>query len=227
MTNQSFQRSVPDLLSSAPGSRLVLRNVLIVAIAAVLLALSACAAGTGGASAATPTAAQANPTAQAASPTPGGTNGYPIKVYFSRFPDSIGTDFTAVFPVNRVSPSTSVATFAIQLLIAGPTLDERSQGYFSELNSALTGASACNGSYPTGGPDFTITLNKKGSTTEQDTATLKFCRTTQLAGEGTGTRIMAEIVATLTQFSNIKKVVILTRSGHCFNDESGMDLCLQ
>ena len=36
----------------------------------------------------------------------------------------------------------------------------------------------------------------------------------------------AEIDATLEQFSNIKNVVVLTQSGHCFGDESGLDRCL-
>ncbi len=89
-------------------------------------------------------------------------SGYPIQVYFSKFPDSLN-NFGAVFAVNRTSPTTAVATFALQLLIAGPTLSERSSGYFSELNSILSGASSCSAPYPTGGPDFTLTLNMKGS----------------------------------------------------------------
>src|SRR5579859_7438396 len=67
----------------------------------------------------------------------GTTTVYPIKVYFSKFPDSADKP-DAVFPVDRSSPSVAVATFSIQLLIAGPTLTERSAGYFSELNSILT-----------------------------------------------------------------------------------------
>ena len=59
---------------------------------------------------------------------------YPIKVFFSHFPQSTNNS-TAVFPVDRVSPTLGVGTFAIQLLIAGPTTDEHNAGYFSELNS--------------------------------------------------------------------------------------------
>jgi hypothetical protein len=33
--------------------------------------------------------------------------------------------------------------------------------------------------------------------------------------------------ATLKQFPNIKKVVILTLDGHCFGDGSGKDFCLR
>src|SRR5947209_15169208 len=53
---------------------------------------------------------------------------YQVKVYFSKFPDSTA-NFNAVFPVNRTSPTLQVATFSVQLLIAGPTPDERSNGY--------------------------------------------------------------------------------------------------
>ena len=154
------------------------------------------------------------------------SNGYAIKVYFSKFPDSLN-NFGAVYPVNRTSPTSAVATFAIQLLIAGPTLSERNSGYFSELNSTLSGASSCSSPYPTDGPDFTLTLNMKGSKPESGTATLQFCRVTNSPGTGTDARILAEINATLKQFSNIKKVVVLTQAGQCFGDESGQNTCLK
>ena len=149
--------------------------------------------------------------------------GYPVKVFFSKVPDSFN-NFNAVFPVNRISPTTAVATFAIQLLIAGPTLSERKAGYFSEFNSILTGPSSC--SYPTGGPDFTLTLNMKGSTPSPGTATLRLCRATSSPGIGADARILDQINATLKQFSNIKNVVVLTQAGHCF-PALGPDLCLR
>jgi hypothetical protein len=153
-------------------------------------------------------------------------NGYLIKVYFSKFPDSLNA-FGAVFPVNRISPTLGVATFSLQLLIAGPTTDERSAGYFSELNSILSGPSNCSAPHPVGGPDFTLTLNKKGPISQQGTATMKFCRTTSSPGIGADARILAEINATLKQFSTIKNVVVLNNAGHCFGDGSGLDRCLQ
>ena len=151
---------------------------------------------------------------------------YPIKVFFSKYPE-VNTNLNAVFPVNRVSPTSGVATFALQLLIAGPTTTEHSAGYFSELNSLFTGPSTCFAPFPTGGPDFTLTLNKRGSVTQAGTATLRFCRTTSSFGIGTDARVKAEINATLTQFPTIKAVAILTSSGHCFGDESGQDFCLR
>src|SRR5262245_9436561 len=50
------------------------------------------------------------------------TTGSPVLVYFSKSPQSL-TDPTAVFSVQRMAPTAAVATFTIQLLIAGPTLE--------------------------------------------------------------------------------------------------------
>jgi hypothetical protein len=233
MTSRHTRWFLPGRLAGPKATRLVARRTLILAVA--LLALSACGTTTGGAGSPTATTTQATPTTttqptEATTPQATATEtsvpGYAIKVYFSKFPQS-EQDYTAVFPVKRISPTIAVATFSIQLLIAGPTLSERSAGYFSELNSILAGPSTCNGAYPTGGPDFTITLNKKGTTSEKGTATLQFCRATQSPGIGADARIKEEITATLTQFSNIKKVVILTSAGHCFGDQSGADVCLK
>ncbi len=145
------------------------------------------------------------------------TTSYRIKVYFSK----LGDDFK-VFPVYRFSPTLAVATFAIQSLIAGPTLSETDAGYYTELNSAFSGPSSCKGFR-----DFKLSLNKKGQQAEQGTATVQFCRPTLTAGVGVDGRILAQIQATLKQFSNIKKVVVLRQDGHCFGDESGMDICLK
>ena len=153
--------------------------------------------------------------------------GYPVKVFFSKFPASVNTDFTAVYPVERTSPTIAVGTFALQLLIAGPTLSEQQAGYFTELNTMLSGPSNCSAPLPVGGPDFTLTLDKKGTVTEKGTATVKFCRSLTSPGIGADGRVTAEINATLKQFANSKKVVILTEDGHCFGDLSGKDFCLK
>lgn len=149
---------------------------------------------------------------------------YSIKVYFSRLPQS-NDNFNAVFPVNRLSPTGSVGTSAIQQLIAGPTAAESTQGYFSEMKNHLVGPSTCTSS--TTKLDFTLGLNMKGSTYERGTATLKLCHQFASSGIGTDARAVAEINATLKQFATIKKVVILTRDAHCFGDESGADICLR
>src|SRR6266446_8552801 len=87
---------------------------------------------------------------------------YPIKVFFSRSPESLN-DPSAVSAVDRTSPTIAVATFSIQLLIAGPTLSEQRAGYFTELNTMLSGPSNCAAPLPVGGPDFTLSLDKKGT----------------------------------------------------------------
>jgi hypothetical protein len=151
---------------------------------------------------------------------------YPVKVFFSKFPQS-GSTPSAVYPVNRMSPTIAVGTFAIQLLIAGPTLSEHQAGYFTELNTMLGGPSNCSAPLPVGGPDFTLSLDKKGTVPQTGTATVKFCRSLMSAGIGADARVTAQINATLKQFPRIKKVVILTKDGHCFGDESGRDFCLR
>jgi spore germination protein GerM len=153
--------------------------------------------------------------------------GYPVKVFFSRFPESVSTNFSAVYPVDRMSPTTAVGTYALQLLIAGPTLSEQQAGYFTELNTLFSGPSNCSAPRPVGGPDFTLSLDKKGPVTQTGTATVQFCRSLLSPGIGADARVKAEITATLKQFPGIKNVVILTRDGHCFGDESGKDLCLR
>src|SRR5258706_10443375 len=151
---------------------------------------------------------------------------YPIKVFFSRSPESLN-DPSAVYAVDRTSPTIAVGTFSIQLLIAGPTLSEQRAGSFTELNTILSGPSKCSAPLPVGGPDFTLTLNMKGPFPQLGTATVKFCRTLSSGGIGADARVSAEINATLKQFANIKKVVILTQDAHCFGDESGKDFCLR
>lgn len=229
MTNRQRQRSIPVTWVGVLAARYLGHRILLLALTVIILAFSACGTTTGGTGSPITTSPTTRPnagTTPQATTTPTTITGYQIKVYFSIFPDSL-QNYAAVFPVKRVSPTIAVATFAIQLLIAGPTLDERSAGYFSELNSILTGPSTCSAPYPTGGPDFTLALNKRGTIAEQGTATLRFCRATQSPGIGADARIQAEITTTLTQFTNIKRAVILTSTGHCFGDERGTDACLK
>jgi hypothetical protein len=67
----------------------------------------------------------------------------------------------------------------------------------------------------------------KGSTPEQGTVTVKFCRASASPGIGADARITSDITATLKQFSDVKKVVILNYNGDCFGDMSGQNLCLK
>src|SRR5437764_1801414 len=104
------------------------------------------------------------------------TASYPVKVFFSKSPESIETNSSAVFAVDRMSLTSAVGTFAIQLLIAGPTLSEQQAGYFTELNTMLSAPSNCSAPLPVGGPDFKLTLDKKGIVTETGTATVSLFR---------------------------------------------------
>ena len=93
--------------------------------------------------------------------------------------------------------STRSCACEASLLIAGPTLLERDQDYYSELNSIFSGPSVCNGKYLTGGPDFALTLDHRGPKPEHGTATLKFCLKAPSNGELEYSRILANIHATL------------------------------
>jgi hypothetical protein len=195
-----------------------------------VLFLAACA-GPGHSASATSTLAGTPPPTQGsltpAPTTPATGGGIPITVYFAKASDPT---LEQVFPVQRfAASSTDLEAFSIQMLIAGPTPTERSQGYFSELNSLFTGPSsvACAAPDPTGGADFTLKLNRRGPTPQQGTATLQFCRPTGSPGVGADARVQAEITATLKQFKGITHVVILDDTGHCFADLRGGDLCLK
>jgi hypothetical protein len=152
--------------------------------------------------------------------TQGCLSAYGVKVSMSRQPAS-DNDPTEVQAVGRLSPTLGVATYSIQQLISGPLPAERDRSYYTPLTGALSGASNC------GGADFSIALNHKGSSYHPGTATLRFCRAVALAGDLTGARISAEITATLRQFATISTVVILDRTGTCFDDLSGQNLCLK
>ena len=151
-------------------------------------------------------------------------NQYPVKVYFSKVN---ATNFNDVVAVNRISPTLAVGTFAVEQIAAGPTSAEKSQGLFSQFHDSINGASNCTGQNAIGGSDLLLTLNKKGTVNEQGTATIQLCRDINSPGIGSDARIQFEITTTLKQFSSIKKVVILLKSGHCLGDESGMDMCLK
>lgn len=205
---------------------------LAVILAALTLGLAACAgpSATGSASTPTPPPAQAPGAAHPTPTTPPDTttppitggasgSGYAVKVFFSRHPASENNP-AVVVPVVRTSPTLGVATYALKQLIAGPTAAEQSAGYYTPLSSALTGPSSC-------GADFTLALNTHVNRPEQGTATLRFCRATQLPGDLSGAYITSEIQATLLQFPAIHRVVILSDTGDCFDDLSGQNLCLR
>ena len=136
-----------------------------------------------------------------------------VNVFFSRDPDSFN-DFTAVFPLPRTVPGgTGVIEQTVEAQLLGPTAAEQGAGYFSDFKNLLVGPSLCKGG------DFELIV-------AAGTATLRLCRATSSAGIGQDARAQNEINAVLMQFPGITRVVVLTASGHCLFDESGMDLCL-
>ena len=132
-----------------------------------------------------------------------------VQVFFPRFPQA-GNDFTQVAPVWRSTSTNSVARFAIEQLLAGPTTAERQQGLRPAIQ--LRGASNC-------GSNFTLRL-------VNGTAQLQFCQQVLSAGVGDDARAKSAIEATLKQFSSINRVIILNVDGSCFGDQSGENRCL-
>lgn len=152
------------------------------------------------------TAPTSTPTlAQTSSP----TRQRSVQVFFSRFP-AAGDDFTQVASVTRSTSRVSVARFAIEQLLVGPTSTERRQGLRSPVQ--LQGNSTC-------GSDFTLSINN-------GVARLQFCRQVVSAGVGDDARAKSAIEATLKQFATVSRVVILDSNGNCFGDQSGENLCL-
>jgi anti-sigma factor RsiW len=146
--------------------------------------------------------------------------GYVVQVYFAHHPES-DNDPTAVFAVQRISPTLGVATFALNQLLLGPTAAERAQGYYSPFDGALGSTNYCSGNQ-----NFLLTLDHRGSKPETGTATVQFCRTVSIAGDLDGGRMKAIISKTLLQFANIKAVAILNHDGNCFDDLMGGNRCL-
>ena len=140
------------------------------------------------------------------------TVGIPVRVYFSRRPDS-ERSASAVFAVTRVAPDRAVATAALAALVEGPNAAERAAGYYSELHGALTGPSTCSGR------DFRIAI-------EDGTATVRFCRAVASAGVDRDVRMRSQIESTLRQFPTVRAVRLLGSNGRCLFDQSGQDRCL-
>ncbi|MBD1862108.1 MULTISPECIES: GerMN domain-containing protein [Trichocoleus] len=137
------------------------------------------------------------------------TSTKPVKVFF---PTSRSQqDFSYVAPVVRRTQTQGVAQFAIEQLVAGPTSQERQQGFRAPLN--LQGSSNC-------GRDFKLVVST-------GVAKLQFCKQVVSNGIGDDARIKSSITTTLKQFPSINSVVLLDRNGNCLNDQSGNNRCLQ
>jgi hypothetical protein len=132
-----------------------------------------------------------------------------IQVYFPKMPES-DRDFTYVEPVMRRSDRVDVAAFALEQLAEGPTQTEQQQGFTDPLD--FRGESVC------GDRDFTIDIT-------DNLAQLQFCRTVVSGGVGDDARLESAVRSTLTQFSSIDSVVLLSKDGNCLGDLSGENAC--
>lgn len=133
-----------------------------------------------------------------------------VKVFFPKGAPT-AQNLTDVEAVWRTTESKSVATFAMEQLIAGPQAAERQRGLVNAVK--LSGNSNC-------GRDFTISVTN-------GVAKLKFCKDVVSAGVGDDARAKTAINATLKQFPTVKSAIILDKNGNCLADQSGENLCLK
>ena len=161
---------------------------------------------------ASPTRTAPRPTATATATAP--PAGVPVSILFSRHPAS-DNDPSLVFPVERVSPNSGVARYAVEQLLAGPTAPEKANGFFSVWTDfTYGGGSDC------GGDPFELTL-------ESGTLTVRFCTTVVLIGSVADGQAETSMKETLLLFSTVDRVVLLDQFNDCLFNASGMNLCLE
>jgi hypothetical protein len=148
-------------------------------------------------------------------------NSYKMQVYFAHHPET-DTQPDAVLAVERTLIVSPTPAAALEAMFRGPTANERSGGYYSPFDGMMSLISYCPGDFK----DFTLLMDHRGTTSETGTITVTLCRTVMMAGDLDGARMSAMIQQTLLQFLDIKKVVILTHEGTCFNDLRGNNACL-
>jgi hypothetical protein len=164
---------------------------------------------------ASPTRTAPPPTATATTTTTTTTppSGIAVSILFSRHPAS-DSDPGLVFPVDRVSPNSGVARYAIEQLLAGPTTVEDANGFFTPWTDFTYGAvSDC------GGDPFEVTL-------VSSVLTVRFCTSVTLLGAVADGQAETSMTETLLLFPTVDRVNILNQAGKCLFDASGMDLCL-
>jgi len=140
-----------------------------------------------------------------------------VQVFFSKNPDS-GNNFLEVFPVTRTTTSLRVGTFGIEQLIVGPTAAEAATGLFSQVTTVIPGAPAHGDDHCGTGIAFSLTITS-------GVARMQFCEGTTSGGIGDDARVLAEIRATLKQFSTVATVKICTLDGNNFGNEGPPVVC--
>lgn len=118
------------------------------------------------------------------------------------------SDYTSI--VERHTPRTDVATYALEEIIKGPTADEIEQGFrptFGEENLiTFSGKSQC------GIRAFTLGLDP-----DNYFAKVNFCREVNFTQDWSMSLLTDQIRKTLIQFEKIHKVQILNKDGNCIN----------
>jgi hypothetical protein len=112
--------------------------------------------------------------------------------------------------VERRTPRTDVATFALEEIVRGPTAEEIDQGLrptFGEENFiTLSGKSQC------GIKPFTVSLDP-----DNYFAKVSFCRDVNLLQDVSMRVLVEQIRKTLIQFEKIHKVQILNKDSNCLD----------
>jgi spore germination protein GerM len=117
-----------------------------------------------------------------------------IKLYFPNTKRGNGDCSVKVYPVTRTIPKTlAVARAALEQLFAGPTSQEKTQGYYSDFSEATK--------------SFLISVNVKNKAAYVNlrdlTATTSIGNFTTSCG---GSNFFGQVENTLRQFASIKKV---------------------
>ena len=124
------------------------------------------------------------------------------------------TDYFTEFP--RTTDRKDVGTFAVEQIIAGPSLSETASGHQPTFGEGRFGVIASEASN-CGDKNFTLSINS------DKLAIVKFCRGVTLTGDMSGSVITEQITRTLKQFPSIQKVAVLNKYGSCFNDMKGAE----
>ncbi len=137
-----------------------------------------------------------------------------VTVFFLRAPVPFATSLPPpLCTAERSVSSADPVSGAVTALLAGPTAQEAQANVASRWSDVLTGESNCDGA------DFTLAVT-------DGTATVQFCRSVRLGGVLTDVAMARQMEATLTQFSEITKGIILDVRGDCMFDLSGLNRCL-
>lgn len=118
------------------------------------------------------------------------TNTIKVKVYFNNDKLDPEVSCNKVFPVEReIVETKKVATAALEELLKGPTTDEKSEGYLTNINEGV---------------------KIKSLSIKDGVARVEFNETLERAVGGSCrvAAIRAEITETLKQFSSVKEVII-------------------